>query len=186
MLEQILEWDKQILIYLNNLGTTSFDEFWLFVTNQRNWIFLYIIIGILYFRFLGWKRGLLALIIIGIGLGFCDRSTNFFKDFFDRLRPTEDPALEGQIRELLHPHNKSFISGHASNSTIFVWFSIWLLKKYSKWIYLLIFWWLLFIYSRIYTGVHYPLDIIGGIIWGSFLTFLLTKIYKKITLIKKL
>ncbi len=178
MLEQILQWDQDVFLYLNHLGSRSFDNFWLFVTNQRKWIFLYLIIVLLYFKFLGWKRALLAIVIIALFLGICDQTTNFMKAYFERLRPSSEPGLKDNIRALLHPHNYSFISGHASNSTLFVWFSIYLLRKYTSWIYLLAIWWLLFIYSRIYTGVHYPLDILAGVFWGFFLLFWAKKTYR--------
>ena len=178
-MERILQWDQEILIYLNNLGSKPFDTFWLFVTNQSNWIPLFILIALSFIYFLGWRKGLLALVILSIALGICNETTDFFKAYFDRLRPTQNILLEGKIRDLLHPHNRSFISGHSSNSTLLVWFSIWLLRSYTRWVYVLVVWWLLFMYSRIYTGVHYPFDILAGISWGILIYFLARWIYLK-------
>ena len=178
-MEQVLQWDQDLFIFLNKLGISGWDTFWLWITNQHHWIFLYLFVTLAYFYYLGWRKALISIVLVAIFLGICDQTTNLFKAFFHRLRPSQDPVLEGKIRELLHPHNYSFISGHASNSTLFVWFSIYLLKKYTKWIYLLIIWWLLFMYSRIYVGVHYPLDIIFGAIWGFLLYKFLIKIYSK-------
>ena len=168
-MEQLLQLDQDLFIFLNKLGTSSLDSFWLWITNQRNWIFLYLIVILAYFYYLGWRKAIYAVILAVIFLSICDQTTNLFKAYFHRLRPSQDPLLEGKIRELIHPHNFSFISGHASNSTLFVWFSIYLLKKYTKGIYILILWWVIFMYSRIYVGVHYPLDIIFGIVWGALL-----------------
>ena len=179
-MDQILQWDRQIFEFLNRLGQPDFDNFWLFITNQSNWIFLYIIIVIAFFYYLGWRKALISILILILFLGLCDQSTNFFKAYFHRLRPSQDSSLSNHIRALLHPHNYSFISGHASNSTLFVWFSIYLLRQKARRIYLLIIWWLLFMYSRIYVGVHYPLDIIAGIIWGIVLWRLATYVYQKI------
>ena len=179
-MDSILYWDQQIFEWLNHLGTPFFDSFWLWITNQRHWIFLYVLTAIGYFYFLGWRKALISLVLIGILLGICDQSTNFIKHYIGRLRPSQDPLLQNHIRDLLHPSNPSFISGHASNSTLYVWFSIYLLRKYTRWIYLLIIWWLLFMYSRIYVGVHYPLDILFGILWGLLLYRLAVWLHQKI------
>ena len=178
-MEQILHWDQQIFEFFNGLGSTSFDAFWLFVTNQKKWFFLYILVAWAYVYYLGWRKALISILIIALFLGVCDQTTNWFKIYFHRLRPSQDAGLSVHIRTLLHPHNYSFISGHASNSTLFVWFSIFVLRQYTRWIYLLIIWWIIFMYSRIYVGVHYPLDILGGIIWGLILYRLAVFVYRK-------
>ncbi len=179
-MHDILHWDQVIFRFFNRLGSPDFDAFWLFVTNQRHWIFLYLVVVAVYFYYLGWRKALYTIVLLAIALGICDQTTNFFKAYFHRLRPSQEPMLKGHIRDLLHPRNYSFISGHASNSTLFVWFSIYVLKRYTKWIYLLLVWWLLFVYSRIYVGVHYPLDLFFGMLWGLTLLWLLIKIYKKL------
>jgi len=179
-MDQILQWDQDVFVFLNNLGQSNFDSFWLFITNQRHWTFMYIIVILVYLYYLGWRKGLLTVVLLAIALGFCNETTDFFKAYFHRLRPSQDPDLEGKIRALLHPHNYSFISGHASNSTLFVWFTITVLKKYTRWIYVLAVWWVFFMYSRIYVGVHYPLDIIFGILWGLLILKISLIIYKRI------
>jgi undecaprenyl-diphosphatase len=66
-----------------------------------------------------------------------------------------------------------FFSGHASNSMAIAIFSGLMLKKRFKYIiYILIIWAVIMAYSRIYVGVHYPLDVLCGMVFGALSGFM--------------
>ena len=44
MLEKILELDKELLIFLNGLGSSTFDGMWLIITKQAYWAPLFLIV----------------------------------------------------------------------------------------------------------------------------------------------
>ena len=177
MLEEILKSDRELLIYLNNLGSEQWDAFWLFITNQFNWVPLFAFVLFLIFRSLGWKRGLFVMLVATVMVTFSDQFTNVIRGVFERLRPNNDPTINKLIRVGLHPGSYSFTSGHATTSTAFVIFTIFLLKdkvKYLKWLLLFP---MVFAYSRIYLGVHFPIDIFCGAINGTIIGYTFYKIY---------
>ena len=92
--------------------------------------------------------------------------------------------MEHLLRTLINPQSYSFISGHATTSTFFSVFVILLLKDKYKYIYFILFFPLLFAYSRLYLGVHFPVDIIVGILTGvilaNFYFYLFKRAYKKL------
>jgi undecaprenyl-diphosphatase len=68
--------------------------------------------------------------------------------------------------------NRSFFSGHASNSMAAAVFGGLVLRPYfKKLIFILLFWAFVVAYSRIYVGVHYPIDIICGMTFGALAGF---------------
>ncbi|MGB5363970.1 MAG: phosphatase PAP2 family protein, partial [Aureibaculum sp.] len=70
-----------------------------------------------------------------------------------------------------------YFSGHASNSmAVAVFAGLLLRNKYKYLAFLLLFWAALMAYSRIYIGVHFPLDVISGMIFGAFSGWLYYKI----------
>jgi undecaprenyl-diphosphatase len=111
---------------------------------------------------------------------FADQFTNLIKITFARIRPCNDASIAEQLRILHHSRDFSFFSGHASNSFANTTFLFLLLKKRYKYIGLLFIWPILFAYSRIYVGVHYPLDIFVGMIFGLITGYLFYKISMKI------
>ena len=94
------------------------------------------------------------------------------KNSFERLRPNRDPSINEFIRILKNNKSFSFISGHATTSTAVTLFMHLTLRKYYKYTLLFFIWPILFAYSRIYIGVHFPLDIICGALFGMLIGLL--------------
>lgn len=183
MFDRITQIDKELLIFLNNLGSEQWDSFWLAITNQFNWSPLFALLLFLIFKKFGWKNGGLLLLFLILLITFSDQFTNFIKNTFERLRPCNTSEVIQYIRQFDYkPGGYSFYSGHAASSMTFTFFIILLLKRHVKYISFLILFPLLFGYSRIYLGVHYPLDIFAGYIAGLFFGYLFYLIQKKLKL----
>ncbi len=165
-LETLIEKDRELFVFLNGLGIESWDEFWLSVTNKYTWIPMYVLLLFLLFRYFNWKKALFLLFIAALLVTFTDQFVNLIKNTVGRLRPSNDSSLQGFIRILKKSGGYSFISGHATNSFAVSTFMILTLHKHFKPIYLVLIWPLLFAYSRIYVGVHFPLDIFTGMFVG--------------------
>ncbi|WP_347924886.1 phosphatase PAP2 family protein [Pontimicrobium sp. SW4] len=178
MLDLILQYDTELFLFLNNLGNTTWDGFWLVVTNKLTFIPLYAVLLYLIYKHLGWKTSLLLVLVIAGMITFTDQITNLFKDSFQRPRPCRVNDLEGLIRYVAPRCGKyGFFSGHSSNSMAAAVFAGLLLRPYyKKLIFILLFWSAVVAYSRIYVGVHYPLDIICGLAFGAFAGFIFYKL----------
>ena len=174
--EKIIQYDKDLLVYLNGLGSQPWDGFWLGVTNQLSWIPLYLLFLYLIFKYLGWKNGLAFMLLAAILVTFSDQFTVMVKEFFGRLRPNRDPSINGGIRILKNNTSFSFVSGHATTSmavSLLVYLTV---KKHFRYGILFFIWPLLFAYSRIYIGVHFPLDVIIGALLGMLIGYLFYRI----------
>ena len=181
MLERILNLDTRVFIYLNSLGSETFDVYWAFLTSQINWIPFFLLILYLVVKNNHWKAVLLIVLFVGLTVLITNETTDFFKESFERLRPNNEPFLEGKIRALKDPQSFSFISGHASNSTAVITFIYLLFRKKYPWVCLFFIWPLIFGYSRIYLGVHYPTDILAGYVWGSLMGILVFRLYSLVS-----
>ena len=181
MLEYLLNLDREVFLFLNNLGSEQWDGFWLFITKQLNWIPVFLIIFYLVFKNYGWRHALLIIGMIALLILITDQTTNhLFKYRFERLRPGSDPSLEGLMRAVKTSKTFSFISGHASNSMAACFFLYTVLKSRVKYIEVMFLWPLIFAYSRIYLGLHYPGDILVGYVWGILMALLVLKLYVKL------
>lgn len=176
----IIQKDKELLVFLNSLGNEYWDTFWLAITHQFNWAPLFILIIFLIIKSFGWKRGGFMILSLIILVAFSDQFTNLIKNYTQRLRPNNDPEIMNSLRTLINPQSYSFMSGHATTSTFFTVYTILLLKGKYKYTYLLLLFPALFAYSRLYLGVHFPLDILVGITIGAIFGKLYFMIYKKL------
>jgi undecaprenyl-diphosphatase len=171
LLDKIIQYDKDLLVYLNGLGTENWDGFWLLITNQLSWIPLYLIFLYLIFRSFGWKKTLGLVLLTAVMITFSDQFTVFMKNYFERLRPNRDPSINQLIRILKNNSSFSFVSGHATTSMAVSFFMYLTLHKYYPYTGFFFIWPLLFAYSRVYIGVHFPLDVIAGALIGLFIGF---------------
>ena len=178
MLDIIRSKDAELLIFLNNLGNEKWDSFWLTITNQFNWIPLFVIILLLIYIRFGLKKTLFSLLFIAVLVAFSDQFTNLIKNTTERMRPCNTAELQEYLRQFTYkPRGYSFWSGHASLSTTFTTFIILLLRSKFKFIYFLILFPIVFGYSRVYLGVHYPGDITVGYLSGIILGTMFYKLY---------
>ena len=180
MFEKILELDKELLIFLNGLGSPTFDGLWLIITKQAYWAPLFLIVFYLMQKKLGWKNFGYYILFTALLILLCDQTANLFKHNFERLRPCNDPEVQDILR-LYWKKSKSFsfFSGHATNSMATTVFTYMILKKFYKHAYLLFLFPLIFAYSRIYLGLHFPLDILTGYVFGATFGFICFKFYYK-------
>jgi len=170
MLDQLLQYDKELFLFLNNLGVTNWDGFWLVITNKLTFIPLYGLLLFLVYKKLGLKSMLLIILVIAAMITFTDQITNLFKYVIaKRPRPCREEDLQNIMRYVAPRCGRyGFFSGHAANSMAAAVFAGLLLKPYyKKLIFILLFWSAIVAYSRIYVGVHYPLDIICGLTFGA-------------------
>ena len=133
MLEEILRIDTELFIYLNNLGTSSFDVFWSFLSRKEANIAVYLS-GILFFLknkgFRSYKIKSLDVFyifsIVLVMILISDQSANIFKDSLQRLRPCYDELIKDSVRLVKEGcgGKYGFFSAHASNSfslAVFFW-----------------------------------------------------------------
>lgn len=177
MLDKILSLDQELFIYLNGLGSVTYDGLWSQITKQVNWIPLFLLLFYLVFKKLGTKQTLYLLFFVAVLLVITDQTANLFKNGFQRLRPCNNPEINSIIRIVQSRNSFSFFSGHATNSMAITTFLYLIFKQDFKYFWLLILWPLIFAYSRIYLGLHYPLDIISGYLCGAIFGFLMFKLY---------
>lgn len=182
MLEKVLAFDTQLFVYLNGLGSETYDGLWLFITKQSNWTPFFLILLYLVYKKLGTKPTLTLLLFVALLLLVSDQTCNFFKYSFQRLRPCNNPEIKSVIRIVKSSDTFSFFSGHAANSMATMTFLFFLLKKYYRYAFLLFLFPLIFAYSRIYLGLHYPLDIVTGYLFGAIFGFVAYQLYQKYVL----
>lgn len=182
MIDWIKELDQRLLLFLNGLHLPWLDQTMYWISEKEVWIPFYLLIIGLIIKEYKWKA---IIYIVGIILAITATDqlcSGFMKPFFERFRPSRDPALEN----LVHIVNEyrggrfGFASSHAGNSFALATFIFLMFKSEFKWIKWIFLWAAVVSYTRIYLGVHYPGDILaGGMIGAGFgwLFFRFTQIY---------
>lgn len=165
--------DTNIFLALNGDGGTAMDAVMYVVSNKYIWVPLYAAVLGWIWREKGWKMALLTLVVAAGMVACADMTATFCKNTFPRLRPSHEPALEGLVHTVYGYKGGSYgtVSSHAANSMVFGLISAAILRR--RWYTVAIMVWVIVVsYSRIYLGVHYPKDLLFGLVDGT-LWFLL-------------
>jgi undecaprenyl-diphosphatase len=168
MLELLIDLDKKLLLFFNSLHTPWLDPVMFLITKTIFWLPLYLFL--LYLVIKNYKKdSWIVLLGIALAILLADQITaSIMKPFFERLRPSREPSLQGLVH-LVNGYTGGkygFASSHAANTfatALFFWI---IFKNKYRWMWILFVWAVVMTYSRIYLGVHYPGDIIVGMLVG--------------------
>ncbi len=181
MLERLIHIDTEILLAINGWHAPWADTLMWIISAKTTWIPLYLLlIGLLIWRYrkpaptpVKWLQRVPAcivmIVVIALAVGAADFiASGILKDLVARPRPTRVPELEG-VLHLVNGYRSGrygFVSSHAANTmAVALLFSlIWRNKIATCGLML---WVAANCYSRMYLGVHYPTDILGGLMVGT-------------------
>lgn len=187
LLHELLDWDRRLLIWLNSFHTDWLDPVMYYTSQTFFWLPLYV--------FLIWlivkdfkKEWWVPIIGIIVTIVLADQvTTSVMKPFFARLRPSQEPSLQGIVHLVRDYHGEiytgglyGFASSHAANTFGTATFFALVFRSRHRWINWLFLWAAVMTYTRIYLGAHYPGDILVGAIVGFFSGLTGFKLYQVI------
>lgn len=183
MLEHLIQLDRQLFHFINHdLGNPFFDWLMPLLRNTRFWIPLYVFILV----FCIWKyrkAGVIIVILFALSAGFADfTSVHVMKNTVQRLRPCRDPVVSPtDVSRVSCGTGYSFPSTHAADHfAMAVFISLVFCRKW-RWIWLWALLWAASIsFAQIYVGVHFPIDVTAGALYGSLVGWLFYILFKKL------
>lgn len=182
MIETLLSLDRELFFLVNTkLAIAPLDGFFQFFTAGDVFYAKQIWNGMFaaFLLMLLWKGGvrgrwLVAALIVGVVAGD-QLSSSFIKPFVARIRPCSELVT---VRLLVNcGSGYSFPSSHAVNMFSAAFIASRFYSESRPWGYILA---SIIAYSRVYVGVHYPLDVIGGAVFGIAVGYGVIKIFQPI------
>lgn len=169
--------DRQLIEWINNNRITSLDIVFIFLTKCATIVSIAIAILVLLYGF--YKKDQLFKIRgwqLVAALAMNSIIVNILKYSINRVRPfVHDPL----IHKLSTGGSPSFPSGHTADAFVIVVTVSMLFKDKNGWVFLVWIWACAIAYSRIALGVHYPSDVLGGMLVGAFNAYLVQHLFNR-------
>ncbi|MDD3080162.1 MAG: phosphatase PAP2 family protein [Paludibacter sp.] len=183
MLEFLNNIDTWLLLLINGWHNDYFDHFMITFSTVKVWIPMYaafLIPVVIKYKY----KSIWIILAVVLTIVLADQlASGVIKNVVQRLRPSRDPALDGLVHIVNNYRSGKygFVSSHAANSFAFALMTSYIMRKrfYTIAIFL---WAVVNSYSRMYLGVHYPFDILGGMVVGlsvAYGIYFLLKKYRK-------
>ncbi len=184
---EIWDLDRSLMLALNGSWGAGWDTFWWLMTQPWFWTPLFVVTIWLLVKRFGWRRMLLALGFVVLGLALADQTANFFKTYTPKFRPTRTLLPWGEdgvpYNTLIHTvkgyigGNFGTVSGHAATSMAIGFTSAGIIRR--RWFSCLVVAYVaLTSASRIYLGVHFPLDVLFGLTAGTLISVLMLWLWR--------
>ena len=174
LLERIVQLDTDLFFVLNVKVQNGFLDFLMPILTNLNYWRIPLALMVVALAVFGGKRGRIAIALLIVGITISDQICNsLIKPMVGRIRPCH--VLENVHLLVNCTRSFSFPSSHATN--MFTG-TIILSYVYRRWRIVFLFIAFLVAYSRIYVGVHYPFDMLGGIVLGIICAWLVIVLYK--------
>lgn len=169
MIDGLVQLDHHLFLLLNGAHSGFGDAFFALFTAREIWIPFYLTLLILLIKKYQ-RQAILVVLTLIVAIVLADQLSGLLKAVVQRPRPTHDPMTSPVVHNPLIGSGGAygFVSSHAANAFALALFIGKLIRRKSIW-FLMLTWAFLTAYSRIYTGVHFPLDVLAGGILGGFL-----------------
>lgn len=182
MLEYLKRLDQELFVSINGYHSAFWDPIMVAISDRKFWIPFYaLLVAYLIYRFR--RQSILMFLAVALSILAADGiSSRFIKPYVARLRPCHDATLSDTIYIVDGCGGRfGFLSSHAANSfAIAMLFTFMLPDKYRYFKIFTFIWAATISYSRIYLGVHFPGDVVGGALLGMLLGWLFAVLFKNL------
>lgn len=183
--DTLIEFDRQLLLFLNGSSSLYLDGLVRTLTNALTWVPLYVSLFYLVIKNNDTATQILLVVACAVVCllltGTIDDT--IVKPLVARWRPTHDPVI-GSMVDIVNGYRGGrfgFFSAHACNTFGIAVFFCWLVRSRLLST-ALVLWSLVNCWTRLYLGVHFPGDILCGLLWGAIGASLAYLLYHRLRL----